>query len=202
MADKGDDSDWWAYVKSAHSTCYKDFTEECSKMIHERLKLDYAKTLDCVDKSFTNKDTADEDNSILGEDYEYWNEEGFIYTPAVYINDVKYQGDLVASYVFEAICSGFMTKPAECKGGASTPTDESKSSSSKHVSFNWFLIVVIALIVLNIVLILICIKINKTKLKEHVFDAIGQHKNLSSSGKEVGAQKFQKFKDSKYESET
>ena len=35
--------------------------------------------------------------------YYYWNEGGYVYTPAVMINDLKYNGDLVASYVFEAI---------------------------------------------------------------------------------------------------
>ena len=105
------DSDWWNYMIKAHSSCYKDFTEDCSKMVHNKVGLDWNKTVEWVNNSFLNKDTADEDNSILGEDYEYWNEGGYTYTPAIMINDMKYNGDLVASYVFEAICAAYKDKP-------------------------------------------------------------------------------------------
>lgn len=56
-----------------------------------------------MNDSFTNKGTKDEDNSILGEDYQYWLESGYAMVPSVIINGVKYNGDLVADFVFEAV---------------------------------------------------------------------------------------------------
>lgn len=34
--------------------CQRNLTEECSKEVHELMKLDYAKTQECVKNSFSN----------------------------------------------------------------------------------------------------------------------------------------------------
>lgn len=39
-----DDRLWWNYVIKAHSRCYDDFSEDCSKQIHTQLGLDYKYT--------------------------------------------------------------------------------------------------------------------------------------------------------------
>eukprot|EP00343_Euplotes_focardii_P001305 CAMPEP_0205802044 /NCGR_PEP_ID=MMETSP0205-20121125/4230_1 /ASSEMBLY_ACC=CAM_ASM_000278 /TAXON_ID=36767 /ORGANISM="Euplotes focardii, Strain TN1" /LENGTH=190 /DNA_ID=CAMNT_0053067793 /DNA_START=90 /DNA_END=659 /DNA_ORIENTATION=- len=133
MEKNKNDSDWWNYVTRAHSSCYTDFTEDCSKAVHTKLGLDYAETQKCVENSFSNKGTDDEDNSILGEDYEYWMEGGFSITPSIIINDARYSGDIAPDYVFEAICSGFNEKPLACSNYSVMPLP----IGSSHVSFNW-----------------------------------------------------------------
>ena len=170
----GSDSLWWNYVNKAHSFCYKDFTEDCSKAVHSRVGISWKDTQKCLENSFTNKGTADEDNTILGEDYEYWVEGGFSFTPAVIINDVRYKGDMAPDFVYEAICSGFNTPPDVCK--SSLLYEE--SIGSKHVTFNWFLFITIILVILNIILAAICIRRNKTQLKTHVFSALGKYTKL------------------------
>ena len=32
---------WWDYVKQVHSKCYKDISDDCSKLVHGELKIDY-----------------------------------------------------------------------------------------------------------------------------------------------------------------
>lgn len=44
LALNNNDTDWWDYMVKAHSVCYSDFTEDCSKGIHTRLGLDFKKT--------------------------------------------------------------------------------------------------------------------------------------------------------------
>ena len=163
--------DWWNYVTKAHSICYTNFTEDCSKLVHERLGLSWEETQKCVKESFINKDTVDEDNSILGEDYEYWVEGGFSYTPAIIINDAKYNGDMAPDYVFEAICSGFKDRPKVCQDALRNPA----TIDSSHVSFNWFAFVAIILVILNVILVAFCIRRNKVQLKTHVFSALGKY---------------------------
>lgn len=178
---KKNDSDWWNYMYKAHSSCYKDFTEDCTKMIHNKLGLDWNKTSEWVKNSFVNKDTADEDNIILGEDYEYWNEGGYVYTPAVMINDLKYNGDLVASYVFEAIWASFKDKPAAWIDSSSTT--KIGTTPSTHVSFNWFMLVILVLIIFNVILILVCIKRNNSQIKDDVLAVIGKYSKFGKHQK-------------------
>lgn len=169
---KKDDSDWWNYMTKAHATCYNDFTEDCSKMIHTKVGLDWDTTMKCVNESFTNKGTVDEDNTILGEDYEYWVEGGFSFTPAIIINDIKYNGDMAPSYVFEAVCAGFKNKPSACTD-ATDP--ETQTTLPKHVTFNWFILIIIILVIMNIILVAVCVRRNKAQLKTEVFSALGKY---------------------------
>jgi len=130
----------------------------------------------CVEDSFSNKDTEDEDNSILGEDYEYWQDGGFMYTPSVIINDVKYNGDMAPSYVFEAICASYKDKPLECNATSFlTPMQDDK------VSFNWFLVVIFILVIFNVILAFFCIRKNKSQVESQVSLAMGKYSKFSGS---------------------
>ena len=62
---KANPEKWWEYIKRAHKLCYSDFTDDCSVTAHKDLKLDFAKTTDCVSESF-NKD--ENSNLMLKED--------------------------------------------------------------------------------------------------------------------------------------
>jgi hypothetical protein len=173
MKTKKNDADWWEYVTKAHASCYTDFTEDCSKRIHEKVGIDYNTTMQCVEESFTNKGTQDEDNSILGEDFEFWVESGFQFTPSVIINDIKYNGDMAPSYVYEAICASFKDKPQECFQNYTLPVQT--TITEKSVSFNWFIFVIVILVISNIFLAIFCIRRNKSQLKTHVFSALGKY---------------------------
>lgn len=49
---KAKEQKWWEYMQYVHKMCYEEITEECSKMAHKHLGLDYKETMDCVDGSF------------------------------------------------------------------------------------------------------------------------------------------------------
>ena len=176
MESKGSDADWWDYVTKAHSLCYDDFTEDCSKAVHDRLGLNFTETQECVENSFSNKGTEDEDNSILGEDYLYWEETGYAYVPAVIINCVKYKGDFVSDFLFEAICAGFAKKPDACDVSLDLSLDTPITVAKTPVKFNWFLYIILVIIVFNIILVILCIRRNQGVLKQHVNDAMGSRK--------------------------
>jgi len=175
MKEKKSDADWWDYMIKAHSVCYNDFTEDCSKMIHSRLGLDFNKTQKCVDDSFTNKNTEDEDNSVLGGDFEFWETTGYAMVPSVLINDIKYQGDFAPTYIFEAICAGFANPPDECDIDVNPSIDVAPTAKRSHVKFNWFVLIICIIIIFNIILVGVCIKRNKNQLKLQVMEAIGKH---------------------------
>ena len=175
MEKNKNDKQWWDYVTKAHASCYKDFTEDCSKAIHKKVGISWEDTSSCVDKSFVNRGTVNEDNSILGEDFEYWMEDGFTITPSVMINDVKYNGDIAPDYVFEAICASFKDRPVPCMPGSNQTFAE---MGSKHVTFNWLLLIAIVLVILNVILVAFCIRRNKTQLQTHVFSAMGKYSKV------------------------
>ena len=188
---KDSDIDWWDYMIKAHMLCYDDFTEDCSKMIHERLELDYSMTEKCVNDSFINRGTEDEDNAILGEDYEFWVSSGYTYVPAVMINSVRYEGDFVPEYIFEAMCSAYYTKPEVCtKDSNLNETTTYVSVAKTPVKFNWFVFIIIILIVLNVLLVCVCIKRNKDVIKIHVKEAMGKHKKYAKFDKSSGGNKL------------
>jgi hypothetical protein len=179
LKNKQNDSDWWEYVSRAHASCYNDFTHDCSVATHEKLGIKWEDTEECVNNSFVNKGTDNEDNIILGEDYEFWVEGGFSLTPAVIINDIRYSGDMAADFVFEAVCAGFKDRPDTCDFD---PLFIEPTIGSGHVSFNWLGLVTIILIVLNIILVAFCIKRNKVQLQTHVFSALGKYTRVVGQG--------------------
>lgn len=74
---KNNAEDWWNYVTKAHSTCYTDFTEDCSKTVHNKLGLDYAATQKCVTDSFSDKkDFTKGHNELLLRDLQLWKKRG------------------------------------------------------------------------------------------------------------------------------
>jgi len=95
---------WWDYMERAHAACYTDFTEDCSKAVHQDLKISWDKTLKCVADSFTDNNT---DNKLLGADAIEWVLRGPHFVPAVVINNITYRGTLDPENVFNAICQGY-----------------------------------------------------------------------------------------------
>lgn len=147
------DDQWWSYVTKAHSRCYDDFSEDCSKAIHKELGIDYDKTEECVNNSFSDEDHSTGDNTILADEQVAWNNHGAHFIPSVIINSVAYRGILDPENVFSAICNGFKDAQDECKGYVEQTLVE--TSTSKPVTFNWFIVVIIFLILLNVGMLLI-----------------------------------------------
>lgn len=154
MKTQSSDYLWWRYVKKAHQRCYDDFSEDCSKAIHDYLKLDFDATNKCVEESFTNPDHGTGDNVILSADATAWNLHGAHYIPSVIINYVAYRGVLDPENVFAAICNSFADAQEECI----QYNDEISTASSDNkdkVSFGVFILIILFLVVLNVGLLLI-----------------------------------------------
>lgn len=49
----GELSSWFKYIERVHATCYSKINEDCSRNAHSRLGLDYLKTWQCVEDSFS-----------------------------------------------------------------------------------------------------------------------------------------------------
>lgn len=104
---------WWDYIKYVHSRCYGLITEECSKLGHEELNLDWEATNQCVQDTF---DDAHYSNSVFAENSKKWREYGTAYWPSVTINNVSYRGDITAENIMEALCGTLQQNlPKACK---------------------------------------------------------------------------------------
>lgn len=114
------------------------------------MKLDYTATETCVNSSFDNADHSTGDNSVLAAEVDAWNAHGSHYIPSVIINSVAYRGTLDPENVFSAICNSFKDVQDECKAYV-----DGVSGGSAKVTFNWFVVVILFLIILNISLLLI-----------------------------------------------
>ncbi len=104
----------------------------------------------CVDDSFTNADHGTGDNKILEKEVEAWNNHGAHYIPSIIINQVAYRGVLDPENVFGAICNGFKDPQEECK----SYIDDYTKNADK-VTFNWFILVIVFLVILNVALLLV-----------------------------------------------
>jgi hypothetical protein len=114
LQNKGSDDSWWTYVHGVHTNCRNDISEDCSKRELEELGIPFSNIKNCVDDSFIDKDHNKSDNRILEKEREHWDTKGPHFFPAVIINDQTYRGFLTPESVFQAICEGFKTQPAEC----------------------------------------------------------------------------------------
>ena len=146
------DTPWWDYVTKAHSRCYNDFSEECSKTIHNEVGIDYGQTMECVNESFSETSYDEGTNQILDAEVEAWNNHGAHYIPSIIINQVAYRGVLDPENVFSAVCSGFKNPQEECKAYIE---EEIYKRNKDKVTFNWFILVILFLIILNVALLLI-----------------------------------------------
>jgi len=117
---------WWAYMKQVHKNCYAEVTEECSKQAHIKLSLNFTKTKECVDASFSNPDWSSHNttNSIIESEISYWMQYGSGIFPSVVINNVTYRGQLEKLSVYNALCAGFQDPPEICQATFGTYTPD------------------------------------------------------------------------------
>jgi len=72
----------------------------------------------CVQATFVNNGTVlyvDDDNSLFSQNAKEWRDLGTHLYPAVYINGVKFKGQINPENVFEALCFGFIEMPSGCR---------------------------------------------------------------------------------------
>lgn len=103
----GQQTKWWDYMKYVHKMCLEQITEECSKLGHVSIEVDYQETMKCVTDSFEGPNVLKDDNSILRNEAAAWKKYGSAYWPSIVINDRTYRGDLIPDNVLNAICAGF-----------------------------------------------------------------------------------------------
>lgn len=178
---KHDKDAWWDYLEAAHSQCYTDFTEDCSKSVHSQLGINWSLTNKCVEDSF---DSANQDNSLLYEDSVEWTLRGPHYIPAVVINKIAYRGTLDPQNVFSAICESFRDPQPECKHTGVTHVVE-----REKVNFGWFLFAIFLIILINLVIICMCRRCSNRELKDNVNSAIVEYMSLRKSANDLPSDK-------------
>lgn len=94
---------WWEYVLKVHSMCHQAINEDCSKLAHEKLGLNFRETKDCVENSFYDANHMRSENDLLREEHDYWKKYGPHFFPAAVINNVTYRGSLDPVNFFDAI---------------------------------------------------------------------------------------------------
>jgi hypothetical protein len=110
---------WFKYIVRVHETCHNSIYEECSHRAHSYLKLDWKRTQECVNESFSCKedswDKATCHNSIIDAEIAYWKEFGTNQYPSVVINQKSYRGQIEPLSVFNAICAAYEEAPTVCE---------------------------------------------------------------------------------------
>ena len=136
-------------------------TEDCSFKAHEKLKMPYSFTKECVEQSFSNKDWASPKtvNYLIDQEIDYWNKYGSGLYPSIVINNKTFRGQLDTLSVFNALCAGFATPPKMCEEtlGIYTPDvlEEIKKTvpSSGKISGSGIVLLAIGVILLNVVIV-------------------------------------------------
>jgi len=150
----------------------------------------------CVHESFettgAGPDYSKDDNKILREMQENWNNLGSHLYPSVVINGVTFRGQLSPYNVFEAICAGYRDTPTECvnfmyQEGLSPlfNTGEMAAEVSKRngVRQTTFMGIIALLVVGNIILVLAYRKCLQKEIQDdmkiQVSSAVSQYVALS-----------------------
>jgi len=97
---------WWSFVSQVNKNCSSQNVDTCWEPIAEELGMDVNKIKTCQ------KDEAEE---LLQKEVEIGEEFEVRGSPSVFINDKSYSGGRDPESYKNAICSGFITPPEECK---------------------------------------------------------------------------------------
>jgi len=104
---------WWDFVLKVNSKCNSRNADTCWEPIARELGIDVEKIKNCE---------KNEARSLLENEIRLNEEYGVRGSPTVFINDMLYQGARTPEAYKQAICSGFITKPAECNQTLSSST--------------------------------------------------------------------------------
>ena len=172
---------WWEYMGYVHKMCYGEVNEECSKLGHKYINLNYQDTMNCVRETFEGPNYEKDDNKVMREETKLWKKYGSGYFPAVVINDRTYRGDLIPDNVFAALCSGFATAPKVCKLFAD---QQSHIGEPEGITGTVLVFVVVFLVLVNVAMIYLYRRCTKKELKDdmqlQVNSAVSQYFALST----------------------
>jgi hypothetical protein len=84
-------------MKFVHTSCGNNIGEECSRRGHQFLDINYHKTMNCVEDSFSDygnllNQNMPQSNSLIDEDVAAWISLGTMKYPALTINNVNFRG--------------------------------------------------------------------------------------------------------------
>ena len=167
---------WWDYISKAHKHCYTDFTEDCSRNIHQEIGIDWRATNQCVEDSFS---TTGDENLMLEQDAIEWVLRGPHFVPAVVINKMTYRGTLDPENVFNSICESFKDPQDECQNARITYDPNGNGNSPSLV---WFFIAIFFIIGVNVVILVLCRRCSNRDMKQNVNSAIADYMKLRSDG--------------------
>jgi len=111
---------WWDYMRIFDDQCVEyDILDKCSEKTIKSLGLDKTKLDKCVNDSFVKNGTNPlniliDDNKLLEKELSVRVAQGIGNFPSVTINNKQYLGNILSSYIFEAICSTFSSPPGCC----------------------------------------------------------------------------------------
>jgi hypothetical protein len=164
---------WWEYIGKVHAHCYDGITKECSKQVHDKLDMDFEKTQDCVDASFSKNDHTTSLNYILEDEVTYMKKYGPNFFPAAVINNVTYRGSLTPSNFFEAVCQGFKNKPGQCS------TKSTHLTIIEGINTSTLVVIILVLVLVNVGIIVLYKKYAKKemdqKIEMHINSAVSQY---------------------------
>lgn len=136
--------------------------EECSKRVHKEVHIDYAKTEECVNRSFESSDWDTADNSLLRDDEQKKEKDNVGFLPEVTINGVVYKGDLEPELVFRTICESFVDKPAVCD------EDRTVTSVEQALTTGALALLFAAVIGINCCVLVVSIRKRNNSLREEL----------------------------------
>jgi hypothetical protein len=175
---QGQHKRWFQYIQHFYQNCYHGFAENCRKEALDKAGVREEEIKKCVDSSVMGENIMVDDNVLLKEELEKWYQEMVFFSPAIYINNMLFRGDLEAKLLLAAICSSFAEgfKPEICK------TDPDRITTDRNKNDLW-LVIVIIIAVLSIVGILAVYRIwisteLRNDMKIQVNDAVERYFQL------------------------
>jgi len=146
---------WWGYMKYVHTNCYNYINEDCSKEAHKKMGLNWDKTIQCVNESFSNANWGDEKtkNDMIDNEIKYWKKYGSGIYPSIVVNNRTYRGQLESLAVFNAICSGFENAPDMCLSTLGAYKPDFLTQAKNGIKGSVIVAIVLAMIFLNIIVI-------------------------------------------------
>ena len=139
-------------MKKAHSLCYEEINEECSRKIHKKIGLEFDDTQKCVNNTFSRSGDYNSANEKLKAEKARWKQYGAAYWPMISINEKTFRGDIIPDNVIEDICSSFISPSSSCVAFMQTHGLPQAVPSDK-VNAKVLIWVIVILILLNFILI-------------------------------------------------
>lgn len=165
---------FWQYIQVVHRHCYKSLNEDCFNAAAYHLGIPFNVVLDCVRKSFSTEDlnSADNKNSILEAELNYWKKYGVGAYPSVVINNKTFRGQIEPLAVYNAICAGFANPPEICRQtlGIFTPeaVEDAINTMPAGIRGGTMFLMIVMVILLNMLIVYCYRRHSKRELQDNM----------------------------------